>query len=91
MKIQDWVFKVVKEISPIDEKEHAELYQEIDSRISKKVTTPGAEGYVDDLGTKALIFFRNPWVRLFLSASFLFVIKYIKDWYNGKFDPKETE
>lgn len=91
MQLIDYVFGVIKEISPITQEEAAQLRHEIQADIEKVIADPNAEGYKPTLKAKILFWFRNPWVRLGLAASFVLVVKGIKDWYNGKYDEKEIE
>lgn len=89
MELINFVFGVVKEISPITQEEHATLRAEIQADIEKVVTDETSEHYKPSLKAKILKFFRNPWIRLLMACSFLLVIKGIKDWYNGKYDENE--
>ena len=97
MELIDFVFGIVKEISPITIEQHAQLRKEIEADISKVVTNPKLENgednphYQPTLKAKILGFFRNPWVRLLLACGFLYTIKTIRDWYNGKFDEQNEE
>lgn len=98
MQLIDFVFGVVEQISPITQSEAANLRAEINADISKVVTEPFMEDgttpnphYVPSMKAKILHFFRNPWVRLTMAASFVIVVKGIKDWYNGKYDDKEIQ
>lgn len=91
MELINFVFGVVKEISPITTEEHATLRAEIQADIEKVVTDEKSEHYKPTLKAKILKFFRNPWVRLGMACSYLVVIKMIKDWYNGKFDDETPE
>lgn len=89
MDLINFVFGVVKEISPITQEEHATLRAEIQADVEKVVTDEKSEHYQPTIKAKILKFFRNPWVRLVMACSFLLVIKSIKDWYNGKFDKSD--
>lgn len=95
MELINFVFGVIKEISPISPEEHAQLKREIEQDMSGVITNPklsdGSDNpdYKPTMKAKVLHFFRNPWVRLGMAASFLLVVKSIKDWYNGKFDEQE--
>jgi hypothetical protein len=86
MELTDFVFAVLKEISPMPPEQASKLRFEIETDIQKVVTDETSEGYQPNIKAKVLKFFRNPWVRLVLAASFLLVVKSIKDWYNGKYD-----
>jgi len=91
MQLIDFVFGVVKEISPISETEHSNLRSEIQADLDKVVSDESHENYKPNLKAKILKWFRNPWVRLLMACSFLLVIKSIKDWYEGKFDENEEQ
>lgn len=99
MQLIDFVFGVIEQISPITQGEAATLRAEINADISKVVTDPFLEDgttpnphYKPTIKAKILWWARNPWVRLTLAASFVIVVKAIKDWYNGKYDDqKEIE
>lgn len=82
----DFIIKIAKNISEISDEDAARLYNELDAKYGKMVTTPGAEGYVDNWKTKVVSFFRLPETRLAMCCTHLIIIKTIKDWYNGKFD-----
>ena len=98
MQLIDFVFGVIKEISPISQEEHANLRREIELDLSKTVSNQFLEdgvtpnpNYKESVKAKVLHFFRNPWIRLTMAASFLLVIKSIKDWYEGKTNKEEEE
>jgi len=91
MNVVDWAFGVVEAISPISKEEAANLKSEINMDISKVVSDPTHENYQPTMKAKVLHFFHNPWVRFALAASFVVVVKMIKDWYNGKYDQQIEE
>jgi len=91
MELINFVFGVIEQISPFTQEESAQLRNEIDQDIKKVIADPNAEGYKPTLKAKILHFCRNPWVRLAMVASFVLVVKGIKDWYNGKYDQVEKE
>lgn len=97
MDLINFVFGVIKEISPITTEEASQLRAEIQADIDKVVTSPTLENgqpnphYKPTMKAKILAWARNPWVRLGFAASFVIVVKSIKDWYNGKYDEQEEE
>jgi len=92
MKLIDFVFGVLKETTPMDPKEHANLYAEIENDISKVVIDKeNKEFYKPTIKAKVLGFFQNPWVRLGMACSFIIVVKTLRDWLNGRYDKEEVE
>lgn len=94
MQLINFVFAVIKEISPIDPTELSNLKHEIQQDIDNVVIDPKHEMYKEKpmpLKARILGWFANPWVRLGMAASFLLVVKSIKDWYNSSPENNEEE
>lgn len=98
MHLINFVFGVIEQISPITQEESSQLRNEIQADINKTVAEPFLEDgttanphYKATIKAKVLHFARNPWIRLLMAASFVLVVKGIKDWYNGKYDDDKKE
>jgi len=91
MKLIDYVFNILRETTPMDPKEHANLYSEISEDISKVVIDKDHENYKPTLKAKILGFFQNPWVRLGLACTFVIAVKKIRDWVNSTTKDEEEE
>lgn len=90
MKLISFVFGVLEEVTPMDPKERGNLHAEIEADINNVVIDPDHELYKPTMKAKVLQFFQNPWVRLGLACSFVFVVKYLRDYMNGVHDEKTT-
>lgn len=91
MDFINFVFGVLGETTPMKDEEKAKLYNEIKDDMSKIVTEDADGKPLPGLKEKAVRLSRNPWFRLALAALYLPILKWIKDWYNGKFDDEEEE
>lgn len=91
MDLIDFVFGVVTETTPMKDDQRSKLYNEINEDLKNTITDPTHELYKPTLKAKVLKFFRSPWVRLGLACLYLPTIKYIKDWYNGRFDNDDDD
>lgn len=92
MELIDFVFNIIKAVSPIEQEQAANLRRDLEKDLEKVITDPKHEDFdKDNFKTKILIFFRNPWVRLGMAATCIVWIKLIKDWYQGKFDENQNE
>jgi hypothetical protein len=91
MQLIDYIFGILDATTPMTQKDSATLRAEIQADLDKVVTDKESEFYKPTLKAKVINFFRNPWIRLGMAASFLIVCKSLKDWYNGKFDKDSEE
>lgn len=88
MQFIDFIFNVIREVSPIDPNEASKLKAEIQTKWDDVVTDPNHPNFKQDEGLKAKFigFTRKPEFRLFLAISFLYWVKTYRDWFEGKYD-----
>lgn len=93
MHVIKFLFKYVEAINPMafDEDEGTKLWQEMKNKYDSVPLNTEDPNFKDDLKYKAVKFFNNPYVRFILGGAFVIVVKYTKDWINGKYDDHQDE